>query len=351
MNLHEVDWAKVPARLPIIQAPMAGVQGSALAIAVAKGGGVGSLPCAMLSSDALSRELATIRASGCSTYNLNFFCHPEPTPDEAREARWRSALAPYYLEHKIDQRAIVKGAARTPFSAEHLAIIAPYKPPIVSFHFGLPRRDWLEDIKSWGGRVWSSATTPEEASWLAGHGADAVIAQGIEAGGHRGMFLTQDLASQTSTLALLRAIKNTTDIPVIAAGGMANPEHVAKAMDAGAWAVQIGTSYLCCTEASTSSLHRSLLLQRKPSPKTYLTNLLSGRPARGIMNRLMQELGPLSEIAPEFPGAAAALAPLRAAAEKQGKTDFSPLWCGTDASGCREVDACTHTQWLGKLLT
>lgn len=345
-------------KLPIVQAPMAGVQNTALTIAVARAGGLGSLPCAMLTPDALARELETLQEAGVSAYNLNFFCHQPPQPDAQREARWRQALAPFYDEHHINPDEVPAGAGRLPFSEASLEVIRPYQPPVVSFHFGLPKAEWLNEIKAWGGKVWSSATTVEEAQWLETHGADAVIVQGIEAGGHRGMFLTDDLTAQPGTEALLKAVLNAVNIPVIAAGGIASPEQVKRVLDMGAAAAQIGTAYLLCDEATTTPIHRQLLKAEATYPgnpsrqttSTQLTNLLSGRPARGLVNRLMAELGPISDAPPEFPLATAALVPLRAAAEQQGKGDFSPLWCGTDASGCREVSAAEQTQWLASLV-
>ncbi|MFK8041111.1 NAD(P)H-dependent flavin oxidoreductase, partial [Congregibacter sp.] len=316
-----------PGHLPIIQAPMAGVQGSALTIAVSTAGGVGSLPCAMLSSEMLAQELETIKASGIAAYNLNFFSHQPPQADERQEARWRNALTRYFMEYELDPTNIPNGASRTPFSDEALELISAYQPPIVSFHFGLPKREHVEAIKSWNGQVWSSATTVDEALWLADHGADAVIAQGIEAGGHRGMFLSRDLSTQLETLDLVAALQTAVSAPVIAAGGISTPEQVRAAMDGGAQAVQLGTAYLLCKEAKTSRIHHRMLRSRRSS-QTQLTNLFSGGIARGIPNRLMNEMGPISDVAPEFPLASSALAPLRAAAEAQGKEDFSPLWCG-----------------------
>lgn len=335
----------LPCKLPIVQAPMAGVQDSALAIAVSQAGGLGSLPCAMLTTAALTRELEKLRDAGVDAYNLNFFCHTDPTPDAHTDTIWRSALSPYFAEWGVDPDSPSNAPSRTPFSDESLETIRSFQPKVVSFHFGLPKVEWLDEIKSWGGQVWSSATTLHEAKWLIEHGADALIAQGVEAGGHRGMFLTQDLATQIETRDLLALIKGSCDIPVIAAGGISHPDQVASLLKAGAAATQVGTAYLCCHEAKTSALHRKLLLSPE-AEHTQLTNLLSGRPARGMVNRLMRELGPISEIAPEFPLAGAALTKLRATAEKAGSTDFSPLWCGTDASGCREQSAADQTRWL-----
>jgi nitronate monooxygenase len=339
------DRPAFPGRLPIVQAPMAGVQDSALAIAVSRAGGVGSLPCAMLSPERLEAELDAIQAADIAVYNLNFFCHEQPEADALCDRAWLHALAPYYRELGLEREANPAGPGRQPFSAQTLDIIRPFAPPIVSFHFGLPQRSWVEEIRSWGGQVWSSATTVEEGRWLRENGADAVIAQGIEAGGHRGMFLTEDLDSQCGTMELLHALRHELDLPILAAGGIGGPERVRRALDAGAWAVQVGTAYLCCVEAGTSRLHREMLLSARAGA-TELTNLFSGRPARGVRNRLMDELGPLCDQVPAFPLASAALAPLRAAAEARGRVDFTPLWCGTDASGCRRVSAAQQTHWL-----
>ena len=324
--------------LPIIQAPMAGVQGSALAIAVSRAGGLGSLPGAMLTADTLAREIAAIRAATDRPFNVNFCCHTPPQPDAEREAAWRAALIPYYREFGIDPQGIPSGPGRSPFSAELADAIAPFRPPVVSFHFGLPAPALLARVKSWGARVLSSATTVEEALWLEAHGADAIIAQGLEAGGHRGLFLNDDLSTQTGTFALLPRIVSAVRIPVIAAGGIADATGVAAALALGAAGVQVGTAYMLCPEATTSPVHRAAL-QSPDAGHTALTRLFTGRPARGIVNRFMRELGPLNPLAPAFPLATAAVAPLRAAAESQGSADFSPLWCGQNPLGCRNIGA------------
>ena len=331
--------------LPIIQAPMAGVQGSALAIAVSNAGGLGSLPCAMLGLDALRSELAALTAGTSQPWNVNFFCHASPTPDAAREAAWREALAPYAREFGVDLCAVPAGAGRVPFSGEAADALEAFAPRVVSFHFGLPSPALLARVKSWGAKVLSSATTADEARWLEAHGADAVIAQGLEAGGHRGHFLSHDLTLQAGTFALLPQIVRAVSVPVIAAGGIADANGVAAAMALGAAGVQVGTAYLLCPEATTSALHRAALASEQ-ARHTALTNLFTGRPARGIVNRLMRELGPLSAAAPAFPLATAALAPLRAAAEKQGRADFSPMWSGQNASGCKAVSAAQLTHGL-----
>ena len=331
--------------LPIIQAPMAGVQVSALAVAVSNAGGLGSLPCATLGLDAMRKELAAIRAKTSKPYNVNFFCHAPPTPSAEREAAWRAALAPYYQEYGIDADTIPAGPGRAPFSSDAADVLGEFKPAVVSFHFGLPSAELLARVRTWGSRIFSSATTVEEARWLEARGVDAIIAQGVEAGGHRGIFLSDDLTTQVGTIALLPQIVRAVRLPVIAAGGIADARGVAAAMALGAAGVQIGTAYLLCPEAATSGVHRAAL-KSESARHTALTNLFTGRPARGIINRIMKELGPISTAVPAFPLATAAIAPLRAKAESRGCGDFTSLWSGQNASGCREIPAAQLTREL-----
>jgi len=331
--------------LPLIQAPMAGAQGSAMAIAVSAAGALGSLPCAMLAPDALRRELQAIRTATDKPFNVNFFCHVPPVPEASHEARWREALAPYYAEFGIDPAGIGTGAGRLPFSEQVADLLAEFRPPVVSFHFGLPVPALLDRVRGWGAKVLASATTVAEARWLADRGVDAVIAQGLEAGGHRGHFLSHDLTEQMGTLALLPQIVRAIDKPVIAAGGIADANGVAAALALGAAGVQAGTAYLLCPESTISAAHRAALAS-EAARHTALTRLFTGRPARGIVNRFMRELGPMSEAPPEFPLATAAVAPLRAAAEARGSGDFSPLWSGQNAAGCKPVPAQQITREL-----
>ncbi len=331
--------------LPLIQAPMAGAQGSALAVAVSNAGALGSLPCAMLTVDEMRQELQVIRAQTKRPYNVNFFCHKPPTPDEQREAAWRGALAPYFAEFGIDPGTVPAGPSRIPFSREAAMLLEQFRPAVVSFHFGLPEPELLQQLRRWEVRVLSTATTAQEGLWLEAHGVDAVIAQGLEAGGHRGMFLTEDLNSQLGTMALVPQLVRALKVPVIAAGGITDRASIVAALRLGASVAQVGTSYLLCPEANTSRVHREAL-QSGAAQHTALTNLFTGRPARGILNRLMKELGPMSALAPAFPLAAAAIAPLRAKAERQGSGDFSPLWCGQNASGCKAVPAAQLTRQM-----
>lgn len=335
--------------LPLIQAPMAGVQGSALAIAVSNAGGLGSLPCALLSPDAMRKELAAIKAGTNKPYNVNFFCHTPPAPDVKREAVWRTALTPYYKEYGIDVNAIPTGPGRAPFSADVADVLDEFKPPVVSFHFGLPSADLLARVRASGAKILASATTVDEARWLEDRGVDAVIAQGVEAGGHRGIFLSEDLSTQVGTFALVPQIVGAVRLPVIAAGGIADAKGVAAAMALGAAGVQVGTAYLLCPEAKTSAVHRAAL-NSGAARHTVLTNIFSGRPARAIVNRCLRELGTIRSDIPAFPLTVAAIAPLRAKAEAQGSGDFSPLWSGQNATGCKETPAAELTRELASAL-
>ncbi len=330
---------------PIIQAPMAGVQGSELTVAVSNAGGLGSLPCAMLDADSLRKEAKAILSQTSRPFNLNFFAHDAPNNDEVAQQCWREQLSAYYTELDVDPDKQPAGPARTPFNKEMAEIVREIKPAVVSFHFGLPAKGLLDVVRKAGSKIISSATTVEEAIWLERNGVDAIIAQGVEAGGHRGMFLTEDLETQTSTFTLLQQIVNTVAIPVIAAGGIVDARGVKEAMELGAAGVQVGTAYLLCPEAKTSAIHRAAL-KSKDAKVTALTNVFSGRPARGIVNRLIKEQGPISSFAPQFPLATAAVAPLRSKAESLGSGDFTPLWSGTDVSGCCEVPAADLTRNL-----
>jgi nitronate monooxygenase len=335
--------------LPIIQAPMAGVQDQALAVAVSNAGGLGSLPCAMLTPEAMRKQLTDLCSRTDKPFNVNFFCHSPPVPEAAREAPWRKILAPYYAELGIDPSEVREGPARTPFDADAADVLEEFRPAVVSFHFGLPSPDLLARVKSYGAKVLSSATTVAEARWLEERGVDAIIAQGLEAGGHRGMFLSEDLTTQVGTMALVPQIVQAVKVPVVAAGGIADARGVAAVLRLGAAGVQVGTAYLLCPEATTSPVHRTAL-KSEAALHTALTNVFSGRPARGIVNRIMRELGSINPAAPQFPLATAGIAPLRAEAERRGSGDFSPLWSGQNAGGCREVSAYTLTRELAAYL-
>jgi nitronate monooxygenase len=318
-------------QFPIIQAPMAGVMDSAMVIAVSQAGGLGSLPCAMLTAAQIRSELETIRAQTQNPINVNFFCHEPPVFDESRELAWKQRLSTYYVELGLDPDAPFPHASRMPFDSAACELVEEFKPEVVSFHFGLPDQALLTRVKATGAKVLSSATTVEEARYLEDHGCDAIIAQGYEAGGHRGMFLTEDITTQIGTMALVPQIVDAVKVPVIAAGGIADGRGIMASFALGASAVQIGTAFLFCPEAKITPAYRNALENKG---QTAITNVFSGRPARGIVNRLVRELGPMCDLAPAFPLAGSAIAPIRGKSE-----DFAQMWSGQAASLGRELPA------------
>lgn len=331
--------------LPILQAPMAGAGDHRLALAVAGAGGLGALPCAMLTPDRIRAEVAAFRAQSDKPLNLNFFCHAAPELDADGLAAWQQRLAPYYREQGLDPATPAPLSNRAPFDATLCALVEELRPEVVSFHFGLPASDLFDRVKATGARVLASATTVAEAVWLDSRGCDAIIAQGAEAGGHRGMFLTEDVATQIGTLSLVPQVVDAVRCPVIAAGGIADGRGIAAAFMLGAAAVQVGTAYLFCPEATISPPHRKALAEGH-ARETALTNVFTGRPARGMVNRVMREQGFMSDAAPAFPLAGGALAPLRAATEPAGSGDFMPLWSGQSAGLCRAASAADLTRAL-----
>ncbi|MEE9334978.1 MAG: nitronate monooxygenase [Granulosicoccaceae bacterium] len=331
--------------LPIIQSPMAGAQNHRLAIAVSKAGGLGSLPCAMLSVDDIESELSKYRQESNGPINLNFFCHTPAPTDTSKELAWKQSLAEFYTEHGIDIDTPINAQVRNPFNEVMCQLVEAFKPEVVSFHFGLPEKQLLARVKAAGCIVIASATTVEEAVWLEANGCDAIIAQGVEAGGHRGMFLSDDITTQPGLFALLPQVADAVSLPIIAAGAIADGRGIAAAFTLGANAVQMGTAYLLTNESLVSNLHREAIRNGSDS-KTALTNVFSGKPARSLCNRVMDECGPISDDAPAFPNAGAALTPLKTAAEKTGSADFSSLWSGQAAKFSQAVDAETLTKQL-----
>jgi nitronate monooxygenase len=314
---------------PIVAAPMANFAGLELAVAVAEAGGLGSLPCAALDPGQIGAEVAAFRSRARKPLNLNFTCHAG-TQDDDKDRAWLRQLAPYYAEFGVEGPALPFRATHPPFDEAACAAIERTRPEIVSFHYGLPAPSLLGRVRAAGCKIISSATTLREAQFLAAHGVDAIIAQGSEAGGHRGIFLETDVATQVGTLALVRAIASSVKVPLIAAGGIADGRAIAAALAVGASAVQIGTAYLVCHESTASALHKAALAES--ARETVITNVLTGGPARGIVNRFIREQGPLNHAAPNYPLARLAIAPLRSKAEAMGRVDFSPLWSGQAAN-------------------
>lgn len=332
--------------VPILLAPMANFAGLDMALAVAEAGALAALPCAVLSAEQIKEAVAKFRANSNKPLNLNFFCHATPEQNVEKERAWLSRIAPYFDEFKVTPPALPLPAGHPPFAEAACGAIEDVKPEIVSFHFGLPQIHLLARVKATGCKLLSTATTLREAEFLEAHGVDAIIAQGAEAGGHRGMFLETDIATQVGTFALVRAIATRVRVPVIAAGGIADGRAIAASFALGASATQIGTAYLVCPESTISPRHRQALAD--PARETAITNVLTGRPARGILNRFMREQGPMDDAAPDFPFARPAIAPLRAKAEERGSTDFSPLWSGQAAILPQAMNAGALTRKLAE---
>src|ERR1700694_2817254 len=330
---------------PIVLAPMAGVMDTELVIAAAQGGALGSLPCAMLSVEKPREQVNIIRQRVSTPVNMNFFCHKAVDADPKREAGWRQRLAPYYKELGLDPAVPVNAANRAPFDAAMCELVEELKPEVVSFHFGLPDPALLRRVKAADCVVISSATIVREAIWLEENGADIIIAQGAEAGGHRGMFLTDNIAEQPGTFALVPQVVDAVKVPVIAAGGIADGRGIAAAFALGAAGVLIGSAYLRCPESKVIAPARVALAHARDD-STVITNVMTGRPARGVANRVMREVGPISPDAPAFPHAATGLAPLKAAAEKLGRVDFTNLWAGQAVRLGREMPAAELTRAL-----
>src|SRR5471030_3293685 len=330
---------------PIVLAPMAGIMDAELVIAAAQGGALGSLPCAMLSVEKAREQVNIIRQRVSAPINMNFFCHEPEEADPKREARWKQRLAPYYSELGLDPAAPFNAANRAPFDAAMCALVEELKPEVVSFHFGLPDQALLKRVKAAGCTVIASATIVREAIWLEENGAEAIIAQGAEAGGHRGMFLTENIHEQPGTFALVPQVVDAVRVPVIAAGGIADGRGIAAAFALGAAGVQIGSAYLRCPESRVIAPAR-VALARARDDSTVITNVMTGRPARGVPNRVMREVGPVSPDAPAFPHAATAIGPLKAAAEKQGKVDFTNLWAGQAVRMRHDLPAADLTRVL-----
>jgi nitronate monooxygenase len=331
--------------VPIVQAPMAGAQDVDVMIGAAEGGALASLPCAMIAAEKAREQVGIFRQRISAPLSMNFFCHTAVALDPAREAGWRKRLQAYYKELGLDPDAPLPAAARAPFSAEMCELVEELKPEAVSFHFGLPDEALLKRVKATGARVIGCATVVKEAVWLEQRGADAIIAQGAEAGGHRGMFLTENIAAQPGTFALVPQVVDAVKVPVIAAGGIADGRGIAAAFALGAAGVQIGTAYLHTPESKISALGRAALASAGDD-STVITNVMTGRPARGVVNRVMREVGPVSPDAPAFPHASAAFGPLKTAAEKLGRVDFSNLWAGQAVALGRQTGAADLTREL-----
>jgi nitronate monooxygenase len=322
---------------PIVQAPMAGFSTPALAAAVSNAGGLGSLGSAMLAPEQLRAGLRELRAATNRPCNANFFVHAPPVEDAARRTRMAARLRPYYDELGI---ALPEGplVLPPPFSAAALDVVLEERPAVVSFHYGLPEAEQMAALRDAGIAVLSSATTAAEARWLAAQGVAAVIAQGYEAGGHRGTFQSPLEAARIGTMALVPQIVDAVACPVIAAGGIMDGRGIAAALMLGASGVQLGTAFLGCPEAAVSPLHRAAL-KASGEGGTRVTRAFTGKPARVLANRYALEMANAEDDALAFPLQRALSAPLAQAAAARGSADFMALYAGQGAPLAREMAA------------
>jgi len=310
---------------PIVQAPMAGSDSPALAAAVANAGGMGSLGCSAMAPETLRAAWGAARGATNGALNLNFFAHAPPDRDPDRAAHARSLLTPFFDEFGLG--AVPEPAALPPpFGEAMFALVREAAPPVVSFHFGLPPERYVTALKDAGTVILCSATTPAEARDLESRGVDAVIAQGWEAGGHHGFYLSERGAG-LATMALVPQVVDAIAAPVIAAGGIADGRGIAAVFALGAAGVQIGTAFLTCAESAAPGAHRAALMAADGSD-TRPTRAFSGRPARGIENRYMRAMAPHEHALPAFPLMNPATAPLRKASAEADSADFVALWAG-----------------------
>lgn len=323
---------------------MAGSSSLDMAVAVSSAGGLGSLACAPLNATDLQRLLNAARSETNKPLNANFFAHAVAEDDVERETAWLEGLATYYDELGVEAPKSLSNVAVRPFDTTRCEVVEEFAPQVVSFHFGLPAPALVARIKAAGCKIICSATIVKEALWLEARGCDAIIAQGIEAGGHRGMFLEREIASQLGTVSLVPQIADAVSVPVIAAGGIADSRGIAAAFALGASGVQIGTAYLSTREATVRPGYRNCL--EKADAHTVLTNVISGRPTRILANRLTRELGPMSPHAPSFPRGFPAMGPLSEAAERSGSQDFSAYYSGQSAPLARRTTAFELTRDL-----
>jgi nitronate monooxygenase len=323
---------------PIIQAPMAGAATPRLAAAVCNAGGLGSLGCATSSTNDVRAKAAELRAATNRPFNLNFFVHETPKPDSETDARTRARVAPFYEELGLGEPPTAGRAPFDPFDADTLSLVLDLRPKVVSFHFGLPESDVVGALRDVGCRVLCSATTVAEARWLDRAGVDAIIAQGWEAGGHRGTFDTSFEDFGVGTMALVPQVVDAVERPVIAAGGIGDGRGIAAAFALGASGVQMGTAFLSCPEAQVSETHRAALC-RASDQDTRLTRAFSGRPARARNNRYMDAMAESRVPLAAFPTMYGFSDPLRAHGVAESDPDLQFLLYGQAAALNRELPA------------
>jgi len=324
-------------KYPIIQAPMASAASIELASEVSNAGGLGSLGLSYHKIENILPDYKKILSKTNHSINLNFMTHKEPSKNDIKAKKYMNEVKKYYEEYKVAEIPNLINTTET-FNKEHLELLLEMNPKVVSFHFGLPQQDYILSIKNQNIYIISSATTVKEAKILEDSGADAIIAQGYEAGGHRGTFASSYKEGEIGLFSLLPQVVEATSLPVIAAGGIANGKGIAAALMLGAQGVQIGTAFLSCPEASVHPLWQDAI-SNASTRDTRITSAFTGRPARGIVNRLVIDMENKNDIIPDFPTVGSVIKPLANIAATNGKDDFLSLWAGQSAPMNRNISA------------
>ncbi len=331
---------KLGITLPIIQAPMAGTSTPAMAAAVSNAGGLGSIGVGATDAAGAREMIAGVRAVSNRGFNVNLFCHTPPAADAARDKTWIETLRPLFAQYGAEPpsqlREIYKSFVE---DDDMLAMLLAERPPVVSFHFGLPSAERIAALKQAGIVLLASATNLADARAIEAAGIDAVVAQGYEAGGHRGVFDPSAPDDKLGTMALTRLLVRNLKIPVIAAGGIMDGAGIAAALVLGAAAAQLGTAFIACPESSADAAYRSLLLSAG-AEKTVMTAAISGRPARSLANKFTAfgETVPPDRIA-AYPMAYDAGKQLNAAAKAEGEPGYGAQWAGQAAPLARALPA------------
>ncbi|MDR6786999.1 nitronate monooxygenase [Sphingomonas sp. BE138] len=329
--------ARLGLSVPLIQAPMAGVSTPALAAAVCEAGALGSIALGATDAAGGRAMIDAVRAATTRAFNVNLFVHADPVPDDAREAAWRKWLAPEFARFGAQPPATLRTIYRS-FADDTamLAMLVQARPAVVSFHFGLPSPAAIHALKATGALLMATATDVAEAQAIERAGVDVIVAQGIEAGGHRGMFDPGAPDEQLGTLALTRLLVRRCGVPVVAAGGIMDGSGIAAALALGAEAAQLGTAFIACPESAASAAYRAALAAAE---RTRMTALISGRPARCLVNRFTELAG--APDSPGYPIAYDAGKALHAAASARGEHGYGAHWAGQGARLARALPAAT----------
>ncbi len=331
MDLLEIEH-------PILQAPMGGESTPAMAIAVCNAGGLGGLGCSFMSGEELIGNINTIRAGTNRSFNLNFFAHSEPQINAEINTQTQAKVAPFYQQLGLDTVPTQGYAPCDTFNESKLKILLDHPPKVVSFHFGIPSLDQVKALQGVGSVILCTATTVAEARWLVDAGVDAVIAQGYEAGGHRGTFDVFFEDYGVGSMALIPQIVDAVDIPVIAAGGIADGRGIAAALVLGASGVQMGSAFLSCPEANVSDDYRKKLKMARDDD-TRLTRAFSGRPARARNNRYIEAMAEERMQLPDFPTMYGFSGPLQQADSEHAGNDFDFTLYGQATALNRQLPA------------